>query len=119
VFLISKILTCAKAALIHGRDTYSKWREIYSKYLQQSLILVKYITINWNEFKAVNYNDLKQTIIYFEQNSALYLTGSNGKSQANPKAKPSKPQPNQAYIQEFNRLNKVGPNKLFQLKPIP
>ncbi len=113
-----KVLNCAKASLLYGKDTYSKWREIYSKYLQQSLILIKYITLNWVEFKNFNFNDLKQTIIYFEKNSALYLQNAQQQQKSNGTSKPVKQAPNQTYIQEFNRLTKVSLESYFPLSTV-
>jgi hypothetical protein len=63
--------------LLHGKDTYTKWREIYLKYLKSTNLLLKEISTSWSDYQnTTSSSDLKQTLIYFEQNSLFYIVNS-------------------------------------------
>ena len=71
------MLECAKLCLLYGKDTYTKWRQIYLKYLKPTYLLLKQISVSWSEYYTkTNSTDLKQTLKYFEQNSSFYIVNS-------------------------------------------
>lgn len=106
-----EILDLLKLNLNHGKDTYAKWRQIYLKYLPQSKLLLNEIKTNWNSYRLYNFNDLKQTINYFESNSTIFLNSNAKKSTT--KSKSTTSRNSQAIdllnteLDEFNKLAKV------------
>jgi hypothetical protein len=108
-------LDLLKLNLNHGKDTYAKWRQIYLKYLPQSKILLNEIKTDWNSYRLYNFNDLKQTINYFESNSTIFLNSNAKKSIQSSKstAIKSTARNSQAIdtynteLDEFNKLAKV------------
>ena len=104
---------------MHGKDTYTKWRHIYSKYLKQTHILLKKITKQWQEYKQYsNYSDLKQTLKYFEQNSSLYLNSTQlttkQQKQQNLNKKSPKKQKQQLNLNDLQQMQNI--NELFKVR---
>jgi len=107
----TEVLECAKIALTQGKDTYSKWRQCYSKYLCESNVLLESVKANWGFYRNYSLRDLNQTIKYFEQNTSLHLNSikasSSGKHHAKPKSgtkSTSDPDNKLAQMRNFNHL---------------
>lgn len=105
-----EVLDCAKLCLLHGKDTYTKWREIYLKYLKSTNLLLKEISTSWSDYQnTTTSSDLKQTLIYFEQNSLFYIVNS---------LQTSKQQKNLIKNSKIPKQQQLNTNELQQMQNI-
>lgn len=78
----AELVEFASLAILNNKDTMNKWRQIFSKYLLQTTILIEYLSQNFDrKFKSIK--EISKTLYFFEEQTTSQLNRLNASSTTN------------------------------------